>query len=464
MLKIILAFLITIVLTMMLMYYKLALVALILLSVFLVFARFSLIKKIYLITFMTIAIPSSSSADKFFGTGSLGFTAFHVLELLYAIIIVHFLFNVFSGKKKIIISREYLYLFIFYIIVIISIVRGSETTLKNSLFSSKELFYYTISIIVFNEFTFSKHISGFLKSVSLGLFTYMLILLSIYFIPSNLLKMFISQDAWGETRIAFRNHEYFTFLLPFAFCFLITKQKQSIKIINFAILTFGILFLALGQGRVNFACAVITLLMILILVLFKHVKMEINVIRLLTVSLSLLLLLTIFVSSILFYRGENGLVLDTKARIISISSLKDDSSVRFREKQSVKDMEEINKYYWLGQGMKGFHRDFYLGKFSNIFWDNTNTIMIRKIGIVGYAPLLLFLFFIIKKIFYCYRYSSDKLYILIAASLLSLLPSQVLKLFTVPYLAQYKIILFYGIIIGIVQVMERNMKMEKTYI
>jgi hypothetical protein len=424
-------------------------------AAFCIFIFLPNIQKIYLLVVTTICILAGARADMFFSVSIPGFRYVHILELMYGMIIAAFIVDLFRKKKHLQLCKEHIFLLLFYVMVFWSIFKGSEGALKNSLYTARELFYYAVCIVVMNEIVSTKQIKNVIKVMYVGVAIYSAELISIYIWSGNPLKMFLSQQGvWNSSRIAFGNHEIFLFSIPIAFVYLLSIKGIRNKAINFGILLCSVTFLILGQSRIALFCMVISMALMLILIAIKSRKLNVDLLKLYFIlGLSTLAIISFFY--FLNVYKTTPLISDIQTKITSFSKLSDDGSFRYRIRQWEREKDQIKEHLYFGQGMKSFYKDFNLGKLENIFWDNSNTLMIRKVGLVGYLFLLIFLASIVKKIIYCYSKSSNKMIIGFSAGLLSMIPGCILRLYTSPYLVQYKIILLYGIIFGVVEAMTK---------
>jgi hypothetical protein len=420
------------------------------------------INKIRLLLIMAIAILPGMYATSLFSINILGFNYIHFSEILYFLIVIHFIFDIIKNKKKLSVPKEYIFLSLFYVLTIWSVFKGSETTLRYSFFASKELFYYGISIIVFYEALSFRTIKYLNQAIYLGVLLYIFLLISLYLWPGNPIYNFISLPRpWSQSRIDFSNHEIFLFMIPLSAIYLLSMSGIKNRIIQIGFLISSTIFIILGQSRIHIMCILISLIVVYFLLARERHKLRISQIKLNLTFVYGAIFIIIFFIFLFNYSGKNQLIYDAKDRLTNLSNLQYDDSLIFREKMWKLEKERVKEYLLLGQGMKAFYADHNLGEVKNVFWDNSNTLMIRKVGLLGYLLILLFIGVVIKKSIYCFNNSSNQVIVGFCGAFLSMVPGAIIRVFATPYLVQYQIIFVYGIMFGMIQAMEKIVKREK---
>ncbi len=356
--------------------------------------------------------------------------------------------------------REYYLLAVFYLVLLFSIFKGDGANLRNSFFTARELFYYIISFVVLNSIKSKKEINAFANTVLWGVSIYIFEIFSIYVWKSNPLRSLLSMDIWDPTRIAFSNHGIFLFSAPLGLILAFTAESKQKKSFSFLIFIASLILVVFSQTRVLYICLVLGLIICFLLFFIKNKKFGVNFAPIIFGIIAFLFLAAIVLPNIKGGTSKGSLAYSVEKRLGSFTSLNFDDSVRFREKQMVREIEKVKKYFWFGQGMRSFYKDFYLGSFENIFWDNSISLFIRKVGFLGFILLMGFIIWVGSGLFFCYRYSSEKLILAITISLISMIPGFFIRLFTEPFLIQWKIVFFYAILLGLVQAMAILVKAE----
>ena len=420
--------------------------------------------KFYSLLVLTICIPESGRSAMFFSVNVVGFNYIHILEVMYGIIIVGFVLELLLGKEKLRLLAEHWVLLLFFLIVIISIIKGTGVSLKNSFHAGREYFYYLLIIVAFTKIRNEQDFRHIVYSIFIGVFLYNVILLSIYIMPGHPWRGLIAQQGvWSVTRIAFRNHSLFIFSIPLSLVFFFSQVEYPKKILSGFVFISSLLFVFMSQGRNLMVCVMLSVLFLLIIMFMKRKVLKVNFAAMAFTAL-LSVIVIVFIFSTFNIAEDNVYLSDSIRRIQSLFRLSHDDSFNYRVDQMAREEERMRGYLLFGQGMKGFYRDFNMGKFKNVFWDNTNTLMIRKVGLFGYIIFLIFVLMVLLKAVIAINLTNSRESVSFLIAVLSIIPASVFRLFTSPYLVQYKIIFFYAAILGVVQSMYQIIRKERlTY-
>ena len=422
---------------------------------FLIFLSRPLFSKVYLLLIATIVLFDKGVANQYFSLSKFGLNL-HILDIMYLTIFIHFIFECLSKKIKCKWAPEYFFLYLFFLFVFISIFRPPyDLPLKSSFYAARELFYYGIPIVVFSILDSHDKIKKLLDGLVLGTVMYSLLIISLYLVPNNPLAIFDpSQVSWAASRIGFRNHQAYILALPLCLVWALSRKNPASQRLMYGIyFSAGIFLIIIGQTRSLMIFSVILLVLSNILIFNRRTILRPDFKA--PIFLGSFALISILMLFFIVGTPSHGILgPDLRQRFESFSQLGRDKSVKFREQQFEHDKVEMKKYFLFGQGMRAFYKDAYQGRpLENIFFDNSNTLFIRKVGFVGYASLLLFIFFVSIKLYYCYRYSADFMAVSVSAAFLSIIPCAAINSFITAYLVQYKIIIVYSILFGVIQAM-----------
>jgi len=409
------------------------------------------LKKLAILTIAVTALISQGLSEYVLSIRLLGFNI-HIIEIMIVVIWAGCFIAALRVKEQINeFPKEYYFMIVFYFIVFISIFRGADYSISHSFSASRELFYYSVAFIAFIKIKKMEDAKFVLNAFYLGIILYSIELISVYIWKGNPLREFINQQGiWGAGRISFRNHQLLLISLSVSFA-MFGLKKYSNRFLNMAIFFISLIFITLGESRILLLCAITSIIAVFVLSLIKR-NSNIDVSKYF-ILFAVILSITVSSLTLLFYgdAGTKGIPYELKQRISSVNKLNLDSSYKFREQQWFREINKIRNYLWFGQGTKAFYNEFDQDNFENIYWDNTNTLFIRKVGLLGYIFILLFCFCIFYKLIYIYVTSRDPYILAITIGLLSIIPGFVIRLFTSPFMIQHKGIVIYAILMGLVQ-------------
>ncbi len=382
----------------------------------------------------------------------------HILELLYAIIILLWLMGLLIGKFKIVKSKLNLPLITWYVYIIFSIFIGSlnSNSFKYIASDFRTLMCYSIFFPIMSIVSSYKGIELLCKILIFGMLIYSLEIVSVFVFKNYFLSNFLQE----EYRIGFRTSTLSVIVIPLLFALIYYSPKIFNKILYAVISIPLVCQLILSQGRALWVTTFLSLIILFFSIIYLN-RRKLRWLAKRTVILLMLICLNMLamkhIASLFLTESWKNAMLN---RIKSVSRITESGSFRIRleDNKYLVNIIEQNPFLGCGLGTLFFtHTD----GLEGLYIDNSYLTLIGKTGIVG---LFLFLWVIsipIRRIIYIAKNLDNiETPFLKGASvmLISILPGFFIVTFLTSCLTHYRIIFIFGTMIATVEILSKKVK------
>ena len=306
------------------------------------------------------------------------------------ILIFLFLIILSSFFSKSIKHTYIIFLFIFIVFIY-------YLSLVNEIDSLKKIYTFIFFITLFSIFN---SFVGFLQWKGI----------KIVFLGEEITKL-PTGSFWGATRVrGILSHmnsfpAILAFLNPIFLAIIFSDVKKYIKIFSIVAIIFSIPAIIFSLSRAGYLCLLIGLLTFFMLYLLKEGRKEelIKISHIVLFSLIILILLIFFIPQV-------------KLRVIDLINFQKDPSAQIRFnlwKNSIKTF--LGKPFGIGWGNFGFE------PYSENLWrpHNLYVHIVVELGIGGLIFLILFIFYISKKLYEIFKKTKDKNFKFLAYGIIS---------------------------------------------